>query len=113
MTKFPMDFSKLDLSSVMEMAQKVKEQMARLEESLSRIQVESVVGGGMVKVRANGKGELVALELDPELLAMNDKAMLEELIVSGVNQALAEAKRQKEEEMGRMTGGMILPGWFA
>lgn len=113
MVKFPIDLSQLDLSGIMDMANKVKEQMVRLEESLSRIQVESLAGGGMVKVRANGKGEIIAIEIDPELLAMNDKAMLEDLLRSGVNQALSEARAKKEEEMGRMTGGLALPGWFA
>lgn len=111
--KLPFDLSKLDLSSLMEMAANLKEQVARMEEGLGRIQVEAVVGGGMVTVKATAAGTIVSITLDPELLAMNDKAMIENLVAAGVNQALIQAKRAREEEMKKLTGGLGVPGWFA
>ncbi|HUT52513.1 MAG TPA: YbaB/EbfC family nucleoid-associated protein [bacterium] len=111
--KLPFDLSNFDLSSVMEMARGLKQQVAQMEEGLGRIEVESVVGGGMVTVRATAAGTIISIALDPELLAMNDKVMVEGLLVSGVNQALQDAKRRREEEMQKLTGGLGLPGWLA
>jgi DNA-binding YbaB/EbfC family protein len=113
MPDFPFDLSKLDMSSIMETARKLKESMARLEEEMGKIHVESVVGGGMVKVKANARGEIISITIDPELPAMNDQDMLENLVCSGVNQALSEARRRREEQMQKMAGGLGLPGWFA
>ena len=113
MADFPFDLSKLDFSSILDMAKKLKEQMSALEQTLAKVYVEATVGGGMVTVKANGKGELVAIVIEPELLAMNDKAMLENLILAGANRALADAKARRDEEMQKLTGGLALPGWFA
>jgi len=113
MVDFPFDLSKLDMGSVMDMARQLKERVAQMEEALAAIEVESMVGGGMVVVRANAKGEIVKITIDPELIEMKDKAMTENLVASGVNQALAEAKRRRDEEMQKLTGGMALPGFFA
>jgi nucleoid-associated protein EbfC len=112
MPDFPFDLSKLDLGKMMGMARDLKERMDRLEQSLGAITVEAMVGGGMVTVRANARGEVLGLTVDPELLAMNDKAMLENLILTAVNQALAQAKARREEETRNLTGGMAIPGMF-
>lgn len=113
MDEFPFDLSKLNMSAIMEMAQKMRERVSHMEEELSRIQVEAMVGGGMVTVKANARGEIISIAIDPDLLAKNDRRMLENLVMSGVNQALAEGKRRREEEVQKMTGGLGLPGWFA
>lgn len=107
------DLSKLDLGAIMNMVTQLRDRMKQMEDALAHVIIETVVGGGLVTVKANGKGEIVAVAIDPELLAMNDRAMLESLIVAGVNQALAEASRRKEEEVQKMAGGLVLPGWFA
>jgi nucleoid-associated protein EbfC len=112
MPDFPFDLSKLDLGKMLGMARDLKERMEQLEQSLGAITVEAMVGGGMVTVRANARGELISITLDPELIAMNDKAMLESLILTGTNQALAQAKARREEEMRSLTGGMAIPGMF-
>ncbi|MFO8058477.1 MAG: YbaB/EbfC family nucleoid-associated protein [bacterium] len=112
MSDFPFDLSKLDMSSLMNMAGKIQEQVKQMEESLARVEVEATVGGGMVTVKANAKGEVISVSIDPELLAMDDKNMLENLVKMGVNQALADGKARREEEMKKMTG-FNLPGFFA
>lgn len=113
MTKLPFDLSNLDLTSIMKMAQDLQGQMSALDDTLARIRIETMVGGGMVTVTATARGDIVSIKLDPELLAMNNQAMLEDLVTRGVNQALAEAKARKEEEMKKLTGNMVLPGFFA
>lgn len=107
----PFDISKLDMGALMGMARQMQERLREMEEKLDRIQVETVVGGGMVTVRANARGEVLEVKIDPELLAMDDRSMLENLVTSGVNQALAEARRRKEGEMKKLTGGILPPGF--
>ncbi len=113
MPDFPFDLSKLNLSSIMDMANDLKDKMAQMENSLAGVVVESVVGGGMVKVSANGKGEIVRVSIEDELVAMHDREMLESLVLSCANKALAEAKKRREEEMKKLTGGLGVPGWLA
>lgn len=113
MNDFPLDFSPMNLSSLVEMARDLRDRIRKMEETLARIQTEAVVGGGMVTVKANAKGEVLAVTIDPELLAMNDKVMAENLVLSGVNQALHEARKLREEEIKKIAGGLILPGWLA
>lgn len=112
MVDFPFDLSKLDMGSIMNMARDIKEQMARVEEQLAAIEVEAIVGGGMVSVKANAKGEILSLKIEDELIEMNDKPLLENLTLTGVNQALLQARQRREEEMQKMTGGLFMPGMF-
>jgi nucleoid-associated protein EbfC len=112
MADFPFDMKNLDMSSVMKMATDIKDQAMKLEESLSTIPVESVVGGGMVTVKATARGDITSVSIDPELISMNDKQMLEDLVTAGVNSALMNAKQKREEKMQEMTGGMNIPGIF-
>ena len=88
-----------------EMQEKVKESQAKLEQ----IHVEAEVGGGMVTVRANGQRKIMKLEIDESLLNEGDKEMLEDLVITGVNQALAKAEEASQTEMQNAYKGMI-PG---
>ncbi len=112
MADFPFDLKNLDMSSIMDMANNIKDQAAKMEESLAGILVESVVGGGMVTVKATARGDVTSVTIDPELIAMNDKQMLEDLVLAGVNSALSSARQKREEKMREMTGGMNIPGMF-
>ena len=112
MVDFPFDLKNLDMSSIMDMANKIKDQTMKLEESLAGMPVESVVGGGMVTVKATARGDITSVSIDQELISMNDKQMLEDLVTAGVNSALLNAKQKREEKMREMTGGMNIPGIF-
>jgi len=92
-------------SKMQEMQEKVKESQAKLEQ----IQVEAEVGGGMVTVRANGHRKIMQLEIDESLLNEADKEMLEDLVIAGVNQALAKAEEAAQTEIQNTYKGMI-PG---
>ena len=100
------NFNMADMFGKMqEMQEKVKESQAKLEQ----IHVEAEVGGGMVSVKANGHRKIMQLEIDHSLLNEGDKEMLEDLIIAGVNQALAKAEEAAKNEMQNAYKGM-LPG---
>jgi len=105
----PFDLSKFDIGQAMDMVKKVQARMAEVETMLRRIEIETEVGGGMVSVRANAAGEIIALTISAEAIAMQDAAVLGSLVLSGVNQALTLARERREEEQRKASMGMI-PG---
>ena len=74
--------------------------------------VESTAGGGVVRVVANGKQELVSIEIKPEAVDPEDVEMLQDLVLTAVNDALKKAQEMVSSEMGKLTGGINLPGMF-
>ncbi len=101
------------LQSMIKKAQKLQEKMQAAQEQLGSIKAEGQSGGGMVTVTANGKKELTAIKIDPEILT-EDTEMVEDLILVAVNQALDKAQEQADEKIksatGGMLGGMNIPG---
>jgi len=105
--QLPKDFQKL-LKEVQKMQKRLEEASRELEEKT----VEAQVGGGMVRVVANGRQEILSVEIEEELLKPEEKEMLQDLIVAGVNEALKKAKMMIEEELAKITGGLPLPPGF-
>lgn len=100
-----------DISKLMGLlgnAGKIREEVERLQQRVAQLTVEGDAGGGMVKAKASGKMEIVALTLTDEALK-NDREMLEDLIRGAVNQALAKARQLVAEETGKMATGLGLP----
>ena len=91
---------------MMEMQQK----MAAAQDALGERTVTAEVGGGMVRVTANGKGRVTALAIEPAAVDPDDREMLEDLVISGVNKALEEAEALREQEMRKTAGSMLPPG---
>ncbi len=100
----------MDLSSMMKQAKKVQEQIATIQESLGDKTVEGSSGAGMVTVTANGKQEILTVRIAPDAVDPEDISMLEDLIVSAVNKALESSKSLMQEEIGKITGGLRIPG---
>lgn len=98
------------LNEIFQQAKQMNEEFQKFQQELEKLTFEGAAGGGMVKVRVNGKQEVLAIEIEPEVLKLNDKAMLQDLIVAGTNQALRTAKDKISEEMkskmGQFTGGL-------
>ncbi len=84
--------------------------IAKMQEELKEKTVEASSGGGMVKVVCNGQQEIVDIEIEPELLEEKDVEMLQDLVLAAVNEALRRSREIAEEEMGKITGGLNLPG---
>ena len=97
---------------IMKQAQQMQEQLAKLQDEAGKKTVEASAGGGMVTVVANGKQEILSVKIDPEVFSGNDRAMLEDLLVAAVNEALRKARDLMAEEMKTLTGGLQIPGLF-
>ena len=89
-----------------------KDEMMKAQEELANKIVEGTSGGGMVKVQMNGKNQLVSLNIDKEVVDPDDIEMLEDLIIAAVNEAQDKITKSSEEEMGKLTGGIKIPGMF-
>ena len=100
----------MDLSAMMKQAKKIQERLAKVQEELSEKEVEASAGGGMVTAVANGKQELLAVRISPEVVDSHDIPMLEDLVTAAVNAALHSSKRLMQEEISRITGGVKIPG---
>ncbi len=102
------------MNQLLKQAQKIQEEIARVQAELEHILVEGSAGGGMVKVTANCQQQIVDVTIDPEVIDPEDKEMLEDLVAAAVNQALENAQKRAQEEMSKVTGGFLgnLPGGF-
>ena len=97
------------MNNMADMFGKVTEFQERMNAELSQVEVNAEAGGGMVKVKANGRREIISIELDPDIIDKNDKEMLEDLVVAGVNKAMAEADRAAQTKQQSLLKEM-LPG---
>jgi DNA-binding YbaB/EbfC family protein len=102
------------LQGLLETAQRVQQELTKIQGELAQKTVEGTAGGGMVTVVANGRQQLVSLRIDREVVDPEDIGMLEDLVVAAVNQALTKAAEMAQQEMSRLTGPMNinLPGLF-
>ena len=98
----------MNLNKLMEQAQKMQEQMAKTQAALEERTVEVSAGGGKVTVIANGAGEVLSIEIDKEIVDPNDVEFLEEVVLSGVKQAIEQGKALAQSEMTKITGGLGL-----
>jgi hypothetical protein len=101
-----------NLAGLMKQAQKIQEKFAQIQEELAGKTVEASSGGGMVKVVANGKQEIVSIKIDPEVVSKDDVEMLEDLILAAVNEARKRADELAKNEVAKLTGGLMPPGLF-
>jgi DNA-binding YbaB/EbfC family protein len=96
-----------DLKGLLETAQRIQSEVARVREELGAKTVTGETGGGLVRCVANGKGEILTLALDPAIAG--DRKMIEDLVVGAVNLALDRARELAQSELARATGGLPLP----
>ena len=98
------------MANTMKQAQKLQSQMMKLQEELAEKTVESSSGGGMVKVIANGRQQIVSIQIEKEVVDPEDVEMLQDLVLAAANDALAKAQEMVSSEMGKLTGGLNIPG---
>ena len=98
------------MQGMLKQVQKMQEQMQKVQSQLGSIVVTEEAGGGMIKATANGNKEIVSVEIDPQVISPDEKDIIEDLVVAAVNKALQSAAKLAEEEMAKVTKGMIPPG---
>ena len=98
------------MGGMMKQAQKLQAEMMKLQEELGERTMEASAGGGMVKVVANGKQQVISIRIEKEVVDPEDVDMLQDLILAAVNDALAKSQEMVSSEMGKLTGGLNIPG---
>ncbi len=102
--------SKGMFGDMMQQAKKLQQEMGKIQEESRKKIVEASAGGGMVTVTANGAMEIISIKIEREVVNPDDIEMLQDLIVAATNEALRRAQQMINEEMGKVTGGLNIPG---
>jgi nucleoid-associated protein EbfC len=98
------------MGNMMKQAQQLQSKMLRMQEELASKTVETSAGGGMITVVANGAQQIVSIKIEKEVVDPDDVEMLEDLVLAAVNDALTQSQQMVSSEMGKITGGMKIPG---
>ena len=101
-----------NMNNMIKQAQKMQQDMLKMQEELETAEFEATSGGGAVTVTVSGKKEITAIKLRPEVVDPDDVEMLEDLILVAVNDAMKKVDGANSEKLGKLTGGMSIPGLF-
>ncbi len=101
-----------NMQSMLKQAQKMQEDMAAKQAELEEREYDTSAGGGVVKVKINGKKEILSVKIDPEVIDPDDAETLEDLVVAAVNEAIRVVEQTSADEMQKITGAMSMPGLF-
>lgn len=100
------------MGDMMKQVQKMAQETERIERELGEQRLEATSGGGMVKAVANGRGEILEVKIDPQVVDPEDVEMLEDLVVSAVREAIEKGTELKAQKLQELTGGLNIPGLF-
>jgi nucleoid-associated protein EbfC len=98
------------MQGMLKQVQKMQAELQKVQGELGNITITEEAGGGMIKATANGNREIISVEIDPQVINSEEKDILEDLVVAAVNKALNSAAKRAEEEMAKVTKGMLPPG---
>ena len=101
-----------NMQAMLRQAQKMQEDMAALQEELDAREYDISAGGGVVGVKINGKKEILSIDIKPEIVDPDDIETLSDILVAAVNEAIKRVEDTNAEEMGKITGGLGMPGLF-
>jgi DNA-binding YbaB/EbfC family protein len=96
--------------NLMRQAQELQARLAKVQQELAEAEIEASAGGGAVTVTVNGQQQLLSVKISPEAINPDDAEMLEDLVLAAVNEALAKAQEMAAKRMGKITGGLNIPG---
>lgn len=99
-----------NMGNMVKQAQKLQSKMLKMQDELAARTVETTAGGGMITVVASGAQKIVSIKIEKDVVDPEDVEMLEDLVLAAVNDALAKAQEMVSSEMGKLTGGMKIPG---
>ena len=100
----------MDINNLMSQAKEMQEKMAAIQDGLAAKTVTGSAGGGMITTTVNGRGDLLAISIEKEVISTDDVEMLQDLIVAATNDGLRKAKELGKSEMARLTSGLNIPG---
>ena len=100
----------MDMNSIMQQAQQMQQKMASVQDEPKKKTVTGTAGGGMVTVTANGKNEILSINIEEVCIVADEREMLQDLITAATNDALRKVKAIGKEEMTKLAGGMNIPG---
>ncbi|GAB4116995.1 MAG: YbaB/EbfC family nucleoid-associated protein [Candidatus Caldatribacteriota bacterium] len=102
----------MDIKFLMKQAQIMQKKIEEAKEELGKREIRVSSGGGMIEILINGKQEIKEIKIEPDVIDVNEKEMLEDLILAAVNEAVRQSKELVAEEMSKLTGGVSIPGMF-
>ena len=102
----------MNQAAMIKQAQKMQQEMLRMQEEMESKTFSATAGGGVVTATVNGKHELMALDIDPEAVDPDDVEMLQDMVIAAVNEAMRAADADSANNMSRLTGGLNLGGLF-
>ena len=108
----PMGMGGKNQMQMMKQAQKMQQDLLKMQEEMESKEYEATAGGGVITAVVSGKRELVRVNIDPEAVDPDDVEMLQDTVMAAINEALRTATETSEREMGKLTGGMNLGGLF-
>jgi len=98
------------MNKMIKQAKQVQEQIVKMQEELKEREIETSAGGGAITIRVNGKQELIAIKISPEVVDLDDIEMLEDLVMAAVNEGIRQSHEMVSTEMAKITGGFNIPG---
>jgi len=98
------------MGKMMKQAQQLQSKMLKLQEEMADKTVETTSGGGMIKVVANGRQQVLSIQIEKEVVDPDDVEMLQDLILAAINDALIKSQEMATQEMSKLTGGLNIPG---
>ncbi|MCB9507338.1 MAG: YbaB/EbfC family nucleoid-associated protein [Myxococcales bacterium] len=107
-----MSGQKQGIGGIVKQAQRMQQQITKVQDSLGDVEVEATAGGGVVTAVVNGRQELVKLSIDPTVVDPADVESLQDLVMAAVNLASKNAQAMLQEEVNKITGGLNIPGLF-
>lgn len=102
----------MNQAAMIKQAQKMQQEMLRMQEEMENKTYSATAGGGMVKAEVNGKHEVVSLEINPEAVDPDDVEMLQDMVIAAINEAMRTADVDSANNMSKLTGGLNLGGLF-
>lgn len=110
--RIPMGMGMGNMNNMIKQAQKMQQDMFKMQEELEQSFFEATAGGGAVSVKMSGKKELTEVKISPDVVDVDDIEMLEDLILVAVNDVIKKIDQKNQAQMSKMTGGMNIPGLF-
>jgi DNA-binding YbaB/EbfC family protein len=99
-----------NMNDMMKQAKQMQDRLLRIKEDAANKTVDASAGGNMVTVVVSGRPEVVSLHIDPSVVSADDTEMLQDLVIAAVNEGIRKSQKMVEDEMGKLLGGLKIPG---